>query len=180
MDLYNAEKYANMCNNPLIQQHWSLPQWGDYIYVEGHGRVVLGFDWLRVGKYLDSRRHVKFAMSPEITAMHVDKDVLPDSVCIMSGEYRVVTIPSPIWQPKVEQILDMFRTHEYGIGGILKGFADDAYGYGSDAGAYTYYRQFDHIEQKLLAYFMKLINRLYWMESEQGWFTLEQCKRIYK
>jgi len=177
MDFYNAEKYALMCNTPLVQQHWDTPEWGDYIYTEEYGRKVLGFDWLRIGALAYNNKIVKFAMLPDITkfsAKTYPEGSIPDFLEIKSGEYVVMTIKNPIWQPKVEQILKMFKTHKHGTGGVLRNFTDDAFGSKPD----MYYRQFDYLEQQLLAYFMKIINALFWLESRCGWFTIEQCKRL--
>ena len=177
MNLANAEKYARMCDVPLVQQYWTNPEWGDYVYVEGHGRVVVGFDWLKVTGYLVSGYPcVKFAMMTGPNVVTIDSSKLPDSLMMKSGEYIIASISKPIWQPKIEQIIEILKLHNYATSEILIKFGEDI-AYGRDG--YTYYKQFDHIEQKLLAWFMKKINRLYWMESKNGWCTLEQCRRIW-
>lgn len=181
MNLYNAEKYANMCDIPYIQCYWKEPQWGDYIYVEEHGRVVLGFDWLRISSYCKEQRTVRFAIlqEPTLSNMKIDTDEMPNVLQVKSGGYVVMKVRRPIWQPKMEQILDMFQDNGLKARDVLRRFSDEAYGYEYTKEFYTYYRQFEHIEQKLLAYFMKCVNRLWWMEGVQRWCTIEQCKKMY-
>lgn len=176
MDLYNAEKYAKMCETPFVQKYWSGPEWGDDIYVPDGGALTVGFDWLRVSEYFrQGQRIVKFAMMQEPKMIHIEPDRLPDIVQVKSGEYIIVTIQNPIWLPKIEQILKIIDEHgKFDIPKVLRELGRES----SEGEMWYYFRTFDFWRQKFLAYYMKHVQHLYWMEGNKGWYTLEQCKKM--
>jgi len=175
-----SEKYAKMCDTFYVRsiRRPGDPEEGDYYYFEGKGIVVVGFDHLNIRGFAEKSYapYIKFAMvKPLSTVIRYVDDKSSDTLYASSGTYYIYKYHKPIYCPKVDQWLDVIamcsKSVQYDILGIIDGDFNREH---------RYYRQFDTMEQRLCAYYMKKEYELYWWYSDNDWITYAEAQERFK